>query len=129
LHAVTKGKGFQGPLKRFGIGKKQHKTEKGVRRPGSLGPWRPARVSFHAPQAGQMGFFTRVNYNNKIVKIVGEEINPKSGFHRYGLVSNPCIIVKGSVQGPPKRAVLLTIAARPTTKTIKENFEVIKILK
>jgi large subunit ribosomal protein L3 len=43
VHAVTKAKGLEGPVKRFGITFKQHKSEKGVRRPGSLGPWHPAR--------------------------------------------------------------------------------------
>jgi len=39
LRGLTKGKGFQGPVKRFGIKLKFHKSEKGRRRPGSLGPW------------------------------------------------------------------------------------------
>jgi large subunit ribosomal protein L3 len=46
LRGLTKGKGLQGPVKRFGIGLKSHKSEKGRRRPGSLGPWHPARVIF-----------------------------------------------------------------------------------
>jgi large subunit ribosomal protein L3 len=129
LHAVTKGKGFQGPLKRFGIGKRQHKSEKGLRRPGTLGPWTPSRVRFYAPQAGQLGFFTRIIYNTKILNIATEKINPKEGFHNYGLVRNPYLIVKGSVQGPAKRPVLFTIPARPSKKILKENFEIIKILR
>ena len=40
VHAITKGKGTQGPVKRFGIKLKQHKSEKGTRRVGSLGDWR-----------------------------------------------------------------------------------------
>ena len=45
LRGLTKGHGLSGPVKRFGITLKQHKSEKGVRRPGSLGPWHPARVT------------------------------------------------------------------------------------
>lgn len=129
IHATTKGKGFQGPLKRFGIGKRQHKSEKGVRRPGTLGPWTPGRVRFNAPQAGQLGFFTRVVYNAKILNVANEEINPKCGFQNYGLVKNPCLIVKGSVQGAVKRPVLFTIPARASKKILKENFEIVKILR
>jgi len=36
----TKGKGFQGPVKRFGISLRSHKSEKVIRGPGSLGPWK-----------------------------------------------------------------------------------------
>jgi len=130
VHGVTKGKGTQGPVKRFGIGLKQHKSEKGVRRPGSLGPWTPRRVSFHAPLAGQLGFFSRVKYNNKVVAIVRpEEIQRKSGFHKYGIVKNTCLIIKGSIQGTQKRPLLITIPVRPSKKTKKQNFEVLKFLK
>ena len=47
LRGLTKGKGLSGPVKRFGITLKSHKSEKGRRRPGSLGPWHPARVTFN----------------------------------------------------------------------------------
>ena len=66
LKGLTKGKGLQGPVRRFGITLKSHKSEKGVRRPGSLGPWHPARVSFRVPMAGQLGMFTRTTYNNNL---------------------------------------------------------------
>ncbi|MBS3090538.1 50S ribosomal protein L3 [Candidatus Pacearchaeota archaeon] len=128
VHAVTKGHGFQGPMKRFGIGKRSHKSEKGVRRPGTLGPWTPSKVMFYAPQAGQTGFFTRVIYNSKIIKIASAEINPKKGFHRYGFVKNPCLLMKGSIQGPAKRPVLLAISARPSKNAGKKNYEIIKIM-
>ena len=64
IRGVTKGKGLQGPTKRFGLALKNHKSEKGVRGPGSGGAWHPARVTFQQPMAGQMGFFTRICYNN-----------------------------------------------------------------
>src|SRR3989344_6474237 len=46
VRGLTTGKGFSGPVKRFGITLKAHKSEKGVRRPGSLGPWHPHHVIF-----------------------------------------------------------------------------------
>jgi len=131
VHGLTKGKGFSGPVKRFGITLKPHKTEKGVRRPGSLAPWHPARVTFRAPQAGQLGFFTRVTYNLKTIsfgKISEKDINPKSGFKNYGLIKSSYLIVKGSVQGPAKRQVLLTPSFRPTKLKLKSKFEFMELI-
>ena len=125
MHCVTKGHGFSGAVKRFGIQFRPHKSEKGVRRPGSLGPWHPARVTFMAPMAGQLGFFTRVKYNNKIINI-GKELNEE--FLHYGFVKTHYAMIKGSVHGPCKRAVVLTSVLKPTKIAAKENFEFIKII-
>jgi len=125
-HVVTKGKGTQGPVKRFGITLKPHKTEKGIRRPGSLGPWHPAKVIFRVPMAGQLGFFTRVQNNNKIIELNKKEDYP---FQHYGNVKTNFCIIKGSIGGPVKRPVLLTFAARPNKKIEKENFEFIRLIK
>ena len=46
LRGLTKGQGFSGPVKRFGVKLRFHKTEKGQRKVGSIGPWHPARVVF-----------------------------------------------------------------------------------
>ena len=40
FHCVTKGKGYQGPVKRFGIQIRARKAEKTKRGPGSLGSWK-----------------------------------------------------------------------------------------
>jgi len=130
IRGVTKGKGFQGSTKRFGLSLNVHKKEKGQRGPGSGGPWHPARVDFTQPMAGQMGYFTRVVYNNKVILVsdVGEkDINPKSGFKKYGKIKGDYIIVKGSVQGPSKRQLIITPASRPTKDQIKKNFEFLEV--
>ncbi len=130
VHALTKGKGLQGPMKRFGISLKSHKSEKGRRRPGSLAPWNPSRVTFRTPMAGQLGLFTRVAYNNLILesgKISEKDINKSSGFHKYGNIKTDYLILKGSVQGSRKRVLMLTPAIRPTRKTIKQKFEAIEL--
>ncbi|MBR9704471.1 50S ribosomal protein L3 [Candidatus Pacearchaeota archaeon] len=130
IRGVTKGKGFQGIVKRFGITLKSHKSEKGRRNLGSGGPWHPARVDFTQPRPGQMGHFTRVVYNNKIIAVnsINENnINPKSGFKKYGVVKTDYIIVCGSIQGPSKRQLLLTMASRPSKNTIKKTFEFIEL--
>ncbi len=132
VHAVTKGKGLVGPVKRYGIKLKQHKSEKGVRRPGSLGPWHPAHVSFRAPMAGQLGFFTRTQYNNKIIELANineKNINPDSGLKNYGIIKTDYLLLKGYVAGPAKRQLLLTLSSRPKKERLKENFELLRIEK
>lgn len=127
IHGVTKGYGFSGPVARHGISLRFHKSEKGVRRPGSLGPWHPNRVTFHAPMAGQLGFFKRTHYNQKILD-VGNSQKLTLEFRNYGKIKTNYIAVYGSVQGPAKRQVILTRPLRETKKTSKRNFEVVKIL-
>jgi len=126
VRGLTKGKGFSGAMKRYGISLKQHKSEKGRRRPGSLGPWHPARVTFRTPMAGQLGMYTRIHYNQKVVtigNIAEKDINRKGGFAHYGVIKSNYILLQGSVQGPVKRQVLLTPAIRATKKQEKKRFE------
>jgi large subunit ribosomal protein L3 len=114
-HGITKGKGTQGPVKRFGIGLKPHKSEKGRRRPGTLGGWSGQQhFMYRVPQAGQHGYHLRTQYNNQIFKISDDvdEINVDGGYKHYGNVKSTYIMVKGSVQGPSKRPLLLTAPIR-----------------
>jgi large subunit ribosomal protein L3 len=130
VRGLTTGKGLCGPVKRFGITLKAHKSEKGVRRPGSLGPWHPARVTFRAPMAGQMGMFTRVHYNQKILSIVKSGENSEKqlkGIKNYGDVKTDYIILYGSVQGPAKRQVLLTSPLRATKEQGKKIYEFVEV--
>jgi len=130
VRGVTKGKGTQGPVKRFGIKLKQHKSEKGRRRPGNIGPWHPAHVTFRVPMAGQLGFFSRIIYNLKILevgKIAEKNINPKSGWKNYGEIKTNYLILEGSVQGPAKRQLLITAPLRPTKKQLKKKYELIEL--
>lgn len=114
---VTKGKGFQGPVKRWGIRILQRKSRKTVRGVASIGPWKPRRVMPGVPRAGQMGFHNRTEFNKRIVIMDsdGEKVNPKGGINRYGLVRGDYILLKGSVMGPPKRLIKLRKAARKST--------------
>jgi large subunit ribosomal protein L3 len=126
MRGLTKGKGLQGPVRRFGITLKQHKSEKGVRRPGNLGPWHPARVSFRAPQAGQLGMFTRVSYNHKIIE-VGKAEDKFRGIKNFGDIKTDYLLVYGSVPGVPKRQLLATVSLRATKKQKKKNYEVLEL--
>lgn len=130
VRGVTKGYGTQGPMKRFGIALKSHKSEKGRRRPGSLAPWHPARVTFRAPQAGQTGYHSRITYNNLVLevgKIKEKDINKSGGFEHYGVIKTDYIILKGSIPGPQKRGLMITPAIRPTKYKAKKKFEVLEL--
>lgn len=128
VRGITKGHGFTGPVKRFGISLKQKKSEKGQRRPGSLGPWTPSRVTFRAPLAGQHGFFNRIHYNTHVLEI-GTGKNLALEFLHYGKIRTNYLAVKGSVEGPAKRQLLLSAPLRMTKKISKEKFELLSLLK
>ena len=127
LRGLTKGQGSSGPVKRFGITLKSHKSEKGRRRPGSLGPWHPARVTFRVPMAGQLGMFTRIIYNNKIVDLGKSADKELKNIKNFGNIKTDYIIVQGSVQGPAKRQLLITSPLRKTKRQLKKNFELLEL--
>ncbi|MCD6402873.1 MAG: 50S ribosomal protein L3 [Candidatus Aenigmarchaeota archaeon] len=114
--AVTKGKGTQGPVKRFGVKIQTRKAKKKRRHVGSLGSETPQRVLWTVPQAGQMGFQTRTELNKRILKIGSdiENVIPKGGFIRYGVLKSAYLLLEGSVPGPKKRLIRLRKAIRPT---------------
>jgi large subunit ribosomal protein L3 len=131
VHSVSKGFGTQGPVKRFGITLRSHKSEKGRRGPGSIAPWHPARLTFRTPLAGQTGYHSRVVYNNlvlKIGKISEKNINPKQGFHKYGNIKTDFIILRGSIPGTKKRAVMITPSTRASKKISKLKFENVELI-
>jgi large subunit ribosomal protein L3 len=114
-HVITTGKGYQGVIKRFGVNLRSHKAEKGQRRVGARsGSWKAqGHMMYRVAQPGQMGYHTRTELNKYILKVEKEGIAP---FKHYGAVKNPYILVKGSVGGPAKRAIKLTVASRPSKK-------------
>jgi len=116
--SISKGKGFQGPVKRWGVRILQDKSRKTKRGIATLGPWGPPRVLYTVPRAGQMGYHQRTEYNKRILKIGvdGSEVSPKGGFLRYGPVKGTYIILNGSLSGPAKRLVRLRYPARPPKK-------------
>jgi len=126
VRGLTKGKGFQGPVKRFGITLKSHKSEKGQRRPGAIGSFHPGRTTMYAPMAGQIGMFTRITYNHKVLDLGKSEEKFKS-IKNFGDMKTDYIIVAGSVQGPAKRQLLITPSLRKTKKQIKKNFELVEL--
>ena len=112
--AVTKGKGFQGHIKRWGVKLLTHKNSKHRRMIGTAGSWHPNWVQATVPQAGQMGYHQRTEYNKRVLKIGdnGEEITPSGGFPHYGVIRNSYILIHGSIPGPTKRLISLRDAIR-----------------
>lgn len=118
IHAITKAKGVQGPVKRFGVRIRNHKSEKSIRNPGSLGGWiQQGHTMWRQAKAGKMGYHTRTEYNKWLVSIKdGKDLNPKSGFHQYGVAKNTCIVVRGSIAGSSKRLIRFNEPTRPSKK-------------
>ncbi|WP_461867065.1 50S ribosomal protein L3 [Thermococcus sp.] len=127
--AVTKGKGTQGPVKRWGVKIQFHKAQRAGkgRHIGNLGPWHPTRVMWTVPQAGQMGFHHRTEFNKRLIAI-GEngklkldekhevEITPKGGFPHYGIIRSDFLLIQGTVPGAVKRIIRVRPAIRPPAK-------------
>ncbi|MEM3379023.1 MAG: 50S ribosomal protein L3 [Candidatus Bathyarchaeia archaeon] len=113
--AITTGKGFQGPVKRWGVTILQHKGRKTKRGIATLGPWNPHHIMYTVPRAGQMGYHQRTEYNKRILKIGkdGKEVTVKGGYIRYGLIKGPYMLIEGSIPGPEKRLIRLRYPARP----------------
>ncbi len=118
IGGVTVGKGFQGPVKRWGVTILQHKGRKTKRGIATLGPWNPHHLMYSIPRAGQMGYHQRIEFNKRILKIGkdGKEVTVKGGYIRYGEVKGPYILIEGSIPGTEKRQIRLRVPARPPTE-------------
>jgi large subunit ribosomal protein L3 len=129
VHAITKGKGVQGPVKRFGIDLKHHKTEKTRRAPGSLGGWvAQGHLMWRLAKAGKMGYHLRTEHNKWLLKIGNPgELKKTEGFHKYGSVKSHYILVKGSVIGSKKRLIRFNHALMPGSSTPTEAPPIISI--
>ncbi|MCX8190380.1 MAG: 50S ribosomal protein L3 [Candidatus Diapherotrites archaeon] len=111
IKAVTKGKGFSGVVKRFGV--KTHRPKSKKRKTvGSLGPITPGTVQWTVARAGQLGYQTRTEYNKRILKISDDKLMPKRGWKNYGEIKNEYVVIEGSVPGPSKRCVAMRQALR-----------------
>ncbi|KAJ6735974.1 60S RIBOSOMAL PROTEIN L3-RELATED [Salix viminalis] len=120
---VTKGKGYEGVVTRWGVTRLPRKTHRGLRKVACIGAWHPARVSFTVARAGQNGYHHRTELNKKVYKVgkVGQEthtaiteydrtekdITPIGGFPHYGVVKDDYLMIKGCCVGPKKRVVTL----------------------
>jgi large subunit ribosomal protein L3 len=133
VSGITRGKGIEGPITRFGVKRKQHKSRKSVRAVGTLGPISPAVVMYSVARQGQRGFHQRTEYNKRILMLSSPEgsiqtsthdlkypINPPGGFKHFGLIDTDYIVVRGSIPGVPKRLVKMRHPIRNTSKKVLE---------
>lgn len=121
---VTKGKGFQGHIKRWGVKLQPRKNSKHRRMIGTLGPHNPSFVTYRIPQAGQMGYHRRTQYNMRVLKIVrdprSDAITPLGGFPHYGEVRSSCVVLHGSLPGPAKRLLRFRLPIRGRVATVEK---------
>ncbi|MFC4357275.1 50S ribosomal protein L3 [Halobium salinum] len=116
VSGITKGKGTQGPVKRWGVQKRKgkHARQGWRRRIGNLGPWNPSRVRSTVPQQGQTGYHQRTELNKRLIDVGDDdEASVDGGFVDYGVVDGPYALVKGSLPGPDKRLLRFRPAIRP----------------
>ncbi len=126
--SITKGKGYQGPVKRFGIAVQSRNVEQKHRHVGTLGNEAPGRIfPGLVPFPGQLGFQKRTEVNKRVIGVgeTPEEVNPSKGFKHYGKVKSDYVILEGSVPGPSKRLIMLRYSARSngkggTAQTLRE---------
>jgi len=128
---VTKGKGYEGVITRWGTATLPRKTHRGLRKVACIGAWHPARVRFTVARAGQNGYHHRTEINKKIYRIgaaalpesgdkekfnpnastthdlTQKTITPLGGFPHYGVVDEDFVMLKGAVMGPKKRVITL----------------------
>jgi large subunit ribosomal protein L3 len=116
ITSISKGKGWQGPIKRLHVKRNAHKGTGKIRHGGPLGAFSPGKVFYTVPRAGQLGFNYRTEHNKRILKIGQkteiEAVNKRAGYSNYGLVKNEYIIISGSVVGPAKRLVRIRKSIR-----------------
>jgi large subunit ribosomal protein L3e len=135
---VTKGKGYEGVVTRWGVTRLPRKTHRGLRKVACIGAWHPAKVQYSIARAGQHGYHHRTEINKKIYRIgkaskneggkvinnsgstefdlTEKSINPMGGFPHYGEVNEDFILIKGSCVGTKKRVVTLRKSLFEPTK-------------
>ncbi len=116
VSAVTRGFGFTGPVKRFGIRIQTRKDKQMHRHTGSIGSTTPRKVDYRVPLPGQHGFHNRTETGKRVLVIGndGTKATPAGGFVGYGPVKE-FMVIEGSVPGPRKRLIRLrrTIRFQP----------------
>merc|ERR1711975_64328 len=145
--AITKGKGYEGVITRWGITMLPRKTHKGLRKVACIGSWHPSRVKFTVARAGQNGYHHRTELNKKVYRIAKgvraadgkivannattefdltvKGITPLGGFPHYGEVMEDYIMLKGQVCGSKKR--LITLRKSLVAQTSRRSNEKIEL--
>ncbi len=116
VSSISKGKGWSGVIKRYGVSRQYRKATNKVRHVGTLGPWHPPKVMFGVPQAGHMGYNYRTELGKRVLKVGNasdaKTVNAMGGFLNYGVVRNDFMVVEGTIPGPSKRLVRIRKSLR-----------------
>ena len=123
--AITRGKGTQGVVKRFGVSRLPRKTHRGLRKVACIGAWHPSAVKWTVARVGNLGYYHRTQLNQKVYRIGSgavrgtlnnasteadpdnKNITPLGGFPHYGEVNEDFMLLRGSIMGPRKRQVTI----------------------
>jgi len=143
--AITKGKGFEGVVTRWGVTKLPRKTHKGLRKVACIGSWHPSRVKYSVARAGQNGYHHRTELNKKVYKIgdgvknhadgtvvqnnattefdlTVKGITPLGGFPHYGEVNEDYVMIKGACPGVKRRLITMRkTLVNQTSRNSKEE--------
>ena len=133
--SITRGKGTQGVIKRFGVARLPRKTRRGLRKVACIGAWHPSAVKWTVARTGNLGYFHRTHINQKLYR-VGQgairgvdnnasteadahvkNITPIGGFPHYGIVNEDFLLVKGGICGPRKRQITIRKTLLPQTSS------------
>lgn len=138
LIGVSRGRGFDGVITRWGVTRLVRKSHRGLRKVACIGTWHPTRVQFQVPRSGQNGYGHRTEINKKIYRIgkkeeVGKSAmteqdltekgpTPMGGFSRYGEINEDWVMVKGTVMGARKRIITMRKSLLPqNSRTAQEE--------
>merc|ERR1712048_1336638 len=127
---VSRGRGIDGVVTRWGCTRLPRKTHRGLRKVACIGSWHPARVQFQVPRSGQNGYHHRTEINKKIYRIgkaakddphsattendlTEKGITPMGGFSHYGEVTQDWVMVRGGVMGPRKHIITMRKSLLP----------------
>ena len=128
---VSKGKGWEGPIHRFGAARQYHKATNKIRHISPLGAFSPGKVLFSVPQAGHMGFNYRTELNKRVLKLGTQQdaasVTPNGGFLDFGTLKNDYLLLDGSVVGPAKRLLRIRKALRPKSKVVAPKITYISL--
>jgi large subunit ribosomal protein L3e len=144
--SITRGKGTQGVIKRFGVSRLPRKTHRGLRKVACIGAWHPSAVKWTVARAGNLGYYHRTQINQKIYRVGAgavrgiknnasteadpfiKNITPIGGFPHYGIVNEDFLLVKGAVAGPRKRQVTIRKTLIPQTSSFATHQLEIKFI-
>merc|ERR1712216_491442 len=133
--AISKGKGYEGVVTRWGVTKLPRKTHKGLRKVACIGSWHPSRVKFtratltelnkkvYKIAKGVRGADGKITQNNATTEfdLTVKGITPLGGFPHYGEVNEDYIMLRGAVPGVKRR--LITMRKTLVAQTNRSSLE------